>query len=284
MEADVRAAKLASGFMLWGLAGCGTYVPELRDWPHNNEVGAATMVQAIVRSVRCELRHAVTNVVTYDVEAARSRASRRAYTDFLNDWGAEVAFTFTIVERAGVNPSVVLMPVSPASAIFTLGSDATLSSQATRIEKMNFFYTAKDLFLSKGQSCDASGEDPSGSFLIRNDLKIAELLDLRIFPAVTGNATTPDSGDKNVLSHQITFQVITSGGLTPTWQLTRATVNGSGPFLSGSRDRTHDLVITFGPLDKARGGRSLIAIAEQSHISSQLVGGISTGFRSTLSR
>jgi hypothetical protein len=142
----------------------------------------------------------------------------------------------------------------------------------------------KDLYLRDGQVCDASGEDPSGSFLIRNDLKIAELLDLRIAPAATGNATTPDGGDKNVLSHEITFEVVTSGGLTPTWLLTRATINGSGSFLSGSRDRTHDLVITFGPLDKPRGGKSLIAIAEQSHFASQLTSGVSTGFKSALSR
>jgi hypothetical protein len=176
------------------------------------------------------------------------------------------------------------MPPSPASAVFTLSGDAAISSQATRVEKMNFFYTVRELVLRDGEVCDASGEDPSGSFLIKNDLKIAELLDMRITTATTGNATTPGGGDKNVLSHQITFQVVSSGGLTPTWQLTRATINGSGPFLSGSRDRTHDLVITFGPLDKPRGGRSLIAIAEQSHFASQLNAGFATAFKSALSR
>jgi len=42
---------------------------------------------------------------------------------------------------------------------------------------MNIFYTMKDLYLPKGQDCDASGEDPSGSFLIRNDLKLRDVLD-----------------------------------------------------------------------------------------------------------
>ncbi|WP_244425322.1 hypothetical protein [Bradyrhizobium sp. STM 3843] len=269
--------------LLFGLSGCGTYVPDIRDWPNNSEVGAVTMVHAIVRSVECELKNAVTRVVNNDVRAARLRASHRTYTDFLNDWGAEVAFTFTIDEKTAVNPTAVWMPPSPASAIFTLGGNATVSADATRVEKLNFFYTVKDLYLRDGQVCDASGEDPSGSFLIKNDLKIAELLDLRITPVVTGNATAP-SGDKNVLSHQVTFEVVTSGGLTPTLQLTRATINGSGTFLSGSRDRTHDLVVTFGPLDKPGGGKSLIAIAEQSHAISQLTSGYTTGVRSILSR
>jgi hypothetical protein len=278
----MRAAKVALALLfLCGLGGCGSYVPALRDWPNNDERGAAAMINAIVHSVRCELTRAVTKVVTNDVNAARLRKSHRAYTDFLNDWGAEVAFTFTIAEKTAVNPTGVWMPPSPASAVFTLGGDLTVSAEATRVEKLNFFYTVKNLY---GQPCDASGEDPSGSFLIKNDLKIGELLDFRTLPAATGNADTPGSGDKNVLSHQITFEVVSSGGLTPSWQLTRATINGSGTFLSGSRDRTHDLVITFGPLDKPSGGKSLIAIAEQSHFTSQITRGVTTGFRSVLSR
>jgi hypothetical protein len=270
--------------LLFGLGGCGARVPELRDWPNNNEAGAATMVEAIVRSVRCELRNAVTVIVNQDIEAARHRVSHRTYTDFLNNWGAEVAFTFTIVEKTVVNPAGVWMPPSPATAIFTLGGDVSVSGQATRVETMNIFYTVKELYLPPGQTCDASGEDPSGSFLIRNDLKLAELLEFRLFAAETGNASTPNSGDKNVLSHQVTFQVVTGGGLTPTWQLTRGTINGSGTFLSGSRDRTHDLVITFGPIDRARGGKSLIAIAEQAHATSQLTGGFATRLKPALSR
>jgi hypothetical protein len=281
----MRAAKLLVGLLLsCGLSGCGAVVPELRDWPGNNEAGAAAMVTAIVRSVRCELRHAVTAIVNHDIEAIPFRRSHRTYTDFLNNWGAEVAFTFTIVEKSTVNPTGVWMPPSPATAIFTLGGDLSVSAQATRVETMNIFYTVKELYLLPGQTCDASREDPSGSFLIRNDLKIVELFDFRLIPAETGNASTPDKEDKNVLSHQITFQVVSSGGLTPTWLLTRGTINGSGTFLSGSRDRTHDLVITFGPIDRAFGGKSLIAIAEQAHATSQLKSGFTTGFRSVLSR
>jgi hypothetical protein len=290
MGADMGSARRTIGFLLaCGLGGCGTYVPDMREWPNNNEAGATALVHAIVRSVECELKNAVTGAVRADVSQARLRASHRAYTDFLNDWGAEVAFTFTIVEKSSVNPAAVWLPPSPASAVFTLGGDASLSAQSTRVEKLNFFYTVKDLYLRDGQVCDASREDPSGSLLIKNDLKIVELLDFRISPAVTGIATSPNdantsSGDKNVLSHEITFEVTTSGDLTPTWVLSRATVNATGTFLGASRDRTHDLIITFGPLDKAHGGRSLIAIAEQSHFTSQITGGIATNLKPVLPR
>ena len=69
-----------------------------------------------------------------------------------------------------------------------------------------------------------------------------------------------------------------------TLPLAGGTINPSGPFLSASRDRTHDLLITFGPLDKPSSGRSLISIAEQSHFSSQITSGINNGLRSNLPR
>jgi len=256
----------------------------LREWPENDHFGAVDLVRIIVRSVECELKHAVTDVVNTDRNQGHLRANHRYYTDFLNNWGAEVALTFTIVEKSGFNPNATWLPHSPAAAVFTLNGNASLSEQATRIEKLNFFYTMKDLYLPDGKECDASGEDPSGSFLIRNDLKLKDLLDGRIFPAVVGIADTPGAGQKNVLSQQITFQAVISGSLTPTVILTRASVDTAGSLLSGSRDKTHDLLITFGPLDKPAGGKSLIAIAEQSHFTSQINSGVTTGFRSVLSR
>ena len=38
---DVRTARLAAAsLVVCGLGGCGTYVPDLRDWPNNSEVGS----------------------------------------------------------------------------------------------------------------------------------------------------------------------------------------------------------------------------------------------------
>ena len=266
------------------LGGCGTYVPELREWPNYSQADTQNMIQAIVRSVRCELRNAVTKVVNNDLDAARQRQTGKTYSNFLDNWGAEVLLTFTIVEKSTTNPNVLLTPASPASSVFTLAAGLDLSAQATRIEKMNLFYTVRELYLPKGVICDASGEQRYDSFLIQNNLKIADLFYGRMGSAVLGNASLPQAQDKNVLSHEISFQVVSSGGVSPTWTLTRAAINPTGTLLGGSRDRTHDLLITFGPRDKPRGGRSLIAIAEQAHFSSQIASGVSNGFRSSLAR
>jgi hypothetical protein len=259
-------------------SGCGTYVPELREFPNYTQADTQNMIDAIVQSVRCELSHAITAVIDNDISESRLRQSKRTYSDFLGGWGAEVAFTFTIVEKTSVAPSVLWTPPSPASSVFTLGAGISGSTQATRIEKMNFFYTVAELY---GLPCKGS-EIRYDSFLVQNDLKIADLLLGRSGPTTLGTAHTPGSGQKNVLSHEISFQVVTGGSAIPMLKLVRATVDQSGTFLGMSRDRTHDLLITFGPL--ASGGKSLIAIAEQSHFGSQITSGVTTGFRSTLSR
>jgi len=44
------------------------------------------------------------------------------------------------------------------------------------------------------------------SFLIQNDLKSADLLLGRIGPTTLGTGHIPGSGQKNVLSHEISFQ------------------------------------------------------------------------------
>lgn len=273
-------ASTRQAFVL-GLAlsvgGCGTYVPELREFPNYTQADTQNMIDAIVQSVRCELSHAITAVVDNDISEARLRQSKRTYSDFLGGWGAEVALTFTVVEKTSGAPSVLWAPPSPASSVFTLSTGVTGSAQATRIEKMNFFYTVAELY---GLQCKGS-DIRYDSFLIQNDLKIADLLLGRIGPASLGTVHTPGAGQKNVLSHEISFQIVTSGNATPMLKLVRATINPSGPLFSVSRDRTHDLLITFGPI--AGGGKSLIAIAEQSHFSSQITSGVTTGFRSTLS-
>jgi len=204
------------------------------------------------------------------------RPSRRTYSHFLGKWGAEVALTFTVVEKTTVAPSVLWTPPSPATSVFTLAAGVSGSAQATRIEKMNFFYTMAELY---GLPCKGS-DIRYDSFLIQNDLKIADLLLGRIGPTVLGTGHAPGSGQKNVLSHEISFQVVTGGSATPMLKLVRATINPSGTFFGVSRDRTHNLLITFGPV--ASGGKSLIAIAEQSHFTSQIASGVTTGFRSSL--
>jgi hypothetical protein len=270
----ISAGQALVLFLALGVSGCGTYVPELREFPNYTQADTQNMIDAIVQSMRCELSRAITSVVDNDISESPLRQIKRTYSDFLGHWGAEVLLTFTIVEQSSGAPSLLLTPATAASSVFTLNANVSASSQATRIEKMNFFYTVAELY---GLPCKGS-ETRYDSLLVQNDLKIADLLLGRIGPATLGTGHTPSSGDKNVLSHEISFRVITGASATPMLKLVRATINPSGTFFGVSRDRTHDLLITFGPI--AHGGKSLIAIAEQTHFSSQITSGVTTGFRS----
>jgi hypothetical protein len=275
MSAKGTALPALLGAMM--LAGCGFVVPEIRDFPNNtSEVKNNLLVQAIIHSIHCELEDAVTSVINADIDTAN--ANRYFYANFLRKWGAQVALTLTMEEKTTVNPNAVYLPPSPPSSIFTLSGGLTGTADATRIDKVNFFYKVSDLYLGRNQKCYRENNPPSDSLLIKSDLKLGEWLSAMVNGVATGLITSV--GKENVLQHQITFKVSTEGDITPAWKLVRATFNQSGSFLTASRDRTHDLTITLGPIDPSQ-INSLIPIAENAHFSSQLTSGITSGFKSS---
>ncbi|GAA3103004.1 hypothetical protein GCM10010520_55150 [Rhizobium viscosum] len=266
------------------LSGCGTFVPDLRDWPNNaTDAQSEAMVQGIVRAIRCELRNAVTATVDADIRSAEENKTAPS-SEFLNNWGAEVALTLTVSEKTNIAPDFSWTPPASSANIFTLAGGIGGSAEATRIEKMNFFYTIRDLYLRSGERCEFKRDPSLGSLLIVSDLKIGSVLNSRINATALGQAPGPSEGKQNVLSHQVTFEVVSAANLNLAWTLERASINPAGDLFSTNRHRTHDLLVTFGPLDGAQNGQSLIAIAEQSHTTSQIASGVASGFRTALFR
>jgi len=253
------------------LAGCGTYTPDIAEFPDNiDDAHKDKFVQDMIYSIHCELENAVTDVVNNSAMNANRRGQAAFFsTVFLKKWGAEVTLTLTADEKSILNPNGIFMPVSPPSAIFTLAGTASHTSDATRVNKINYYYKISELYKAHKGHCDPAKDQLSkSSRLIQSDLKIGDWLN--------SFATATDYGDlsaapkQNVLSHQVTFDVIKSAGVTPAWKLVRGTVNQSGTFLTGSREGKHDLIITFGPIDPTFGGTSLVPIAENSHATLQL--------------
>jgi hypothetical protein len=260
--------------MIFMLTGCGLFVPEIRDFPNGGSYASNNaLVQAIVRSIHCELEDAVTKVLNAKANGAFDAL-------FLRRWGAEVALTIQLEEKSTANPNAVWMPISPPTSIFALSGTFTGSADATRIDKVNFYYKVSDLYLGPNGKCQRDTTAPTDSLLIQSDLKLAEWLDVMVNGVATGQITS--IANQNVLSHEVTFEIDTSGSITPAWKLVRATFNQSGNFLTGLRNRKHDLIITFAPLDKTQSGAFLIPIGESTHIASQIINGITTGFNSTL--
>jgi hypothetical protein len=232
------------------LAGCGTYVPEIQENPWSKE--GERLVQAIAGSIQCELRKAVFDVINPNRDGTNA-THVASEADWLKSWGAQVQIQLTVDELGSISPSGSYSPMK----IFFLFLGGSVSSEATRIDTLNYYYTVNDI-LNSGL-CDAATianlpNHPMGSLLIQSDLKLEEWLDSVVAARATGDISITNpipaavaQTAKNALSHEVKFQVIASGNITPMWKLVKATINPTGSLLMASRTRTHDLQITFGP-------------------------------------
>jgi hypothetical protein len=259
--------RLIVASSLFVLSGCGTYVPSIHDFSIKAGEGPR-FVQAIVESIHCELRRAIVGIIDQDKKLAESNGKRTA--DWFDRWGVQIGLTLQADEKSTVSPSSVFMPDSPLTSVFTLGGGVSWSSGATRKGVLNYYYKVEDLY--KMGKCDSSTDNKaSGSFLIRSDLKVREWLAAAILSVGSGAATAPTTTKtplkQNALTHQVKFEVVTSGNITPAWELAEGTINKSGTFLSASRTRTHDLVITFGPAED--GVEGLVGVARDTFIAVQ---------------
>jgi hypothetical protein len=250
------------------LSGCGTFAPSLQEFGDE-----ALLVQSIVTSVHCDVANAVWAVINKD-SYGDLRHLGPVEKEWYQHWGAEIALTLALDDATTLAPNAVGMPPSPANAIFTIGGNASISSEATRTDKVNYFFTMKQLY--KRAPCKTGLQPQQGapSIIIQNDLQTKAWLNDQLLPYQTREANLETSAKgilgQNVLSHEMKFIVTTSGGINPAFTLTRATVNQSGTFFNTSRNRTSDLLITFGPLDPTQPNGGLIAQAEIAHQTSQI--------------
>jgi hypothetical protein len=229
------------------LGGCGTYVPDTQDFPGNTG-DQQLLVQAIVQSVHCEVENAISDFY----RQARQYPAMQPMARALDSWGLQMTLSLKTEEKGTLSPTVAWSPPSPAAALFTLGSSATLSSDATRTDKLYFYYKVKEL---KNRHCPTGVQPaaPVSSPLIQNNLKFGDWLYDVLIPAGTNEITLPTSPSgplkQNVIYYEVSFEVATTGSLTPSWKFTHVSVNPTGTLAAATRDRTHDLQITMGPGD-----------------------------------
>jgi hypothetical protein len=216
------------------LVGCGTSVPEIQDI--GDSAAGQQLVQAIVTNITCEVQDGV------------NRIYKHRHSTFLDNWGVQIMLNLTIEEKGSVSPSLNYLPTT----MFTLGADGSFSSDATRTDKLNSYYTVKEL-LRLGPCAPA--DRTHGTLLRADDLKLTEWLFDNVTASDTGEVRYGDDSKgpfgQNVISHEIKFEVVLSGDITPGWVLKYVKINPTAPFLSAKRDKTHDLIITLGPTDKS---------------------------------
>jgi len=264
------------------LGGCGTYVPEIQDFP-GTSVDGQLLVKEIVRNVHCEVKRAVTYVIDQDKKLASYNGGVRLAPWLEDNWGVTIQLTLTIDEKSSVNPNLKYTP-NPVSALFTLGAGGAASSQATRIDTLYSFYTVKDLYLLP-KNC-APANPAQGSFLLESDLKLRQWLVDTVLTSATGDVNYPSKIEgplkEDVISHEVKFEIDTSGFITPAWTLTLVSINPEAPFLTASRNRTHDLIITMGPTDQR--SKRAGPVAASAQLSSAIGLAVANGIKNSLRR
>jgi hypothetical protein len=139
---SLRAAVALSALFTFGLAGCGTYVPEIQEFPADALTGQQ-FVNLIIFNVTCEVRDAIVQVY-HDYPGG----------SFIDTWGVQVTLNLQIEEKGSANPTANVTPVGPRISIFNLGLGATATADATRINKINWFLPVAE-FRDKAPCGDA---------------------------------------------------------------------------------------------------------------------------------
>ncbi len=250
--------------------GCGIVTPEIQEsWANENDHQIG--VNSIVGQMSCEIGQAIRE--TY--YSPRNKGE----LNFLKTWGAQFTLILTADEKSGINPGVSLITPLSGGQKYSTNFGATLSSEANRIDTQQRFYPITD-FLKGGarysggrtdRSCISSVGEP-GTLFIQTDSGFRDDLFSFISTLYTRTADEPIGGQSASvvgMSHNIKFDIVTSGNVTPTWTLVRVATTSS-PLFSTSRDRSQQIIITLGPLQSGTGQKAKgLAAASQNAQNSQ---------------
>ena len=263
-------------------------VPQIGEiWDDQTGATAVVLEKKIKEKIYCELNEAVSTLnndpakvieASYSDPKNPSKIITKKIKPVPEGWGATLTITLTVEEMSGLNPSLSLNTplaphntnfpggvVVPGPQSFSLLLGGTLSSDATRYDKYTFFYKIKDLETYNG-AC-ASPESPGNvepkdfqgsSLLLESDLGMEPWLqktaDIRSGIGVSAKSS------QEVLTYDVKFDIVSSGSVNPAWKLTPvSTATGSLPLFSTKRERTHEMLLTLGPLSDTKSGPSTLS-------------------------
>jgi hypothetical protein len=230
------------------LAGCGFYVPEKEIFVNDNvERGDLSpegrFENMIVAHVKCEIRKGLWKAMYFPNVKA-----------WLEPWGTTVTLKITVDESSALTPSATFLSPLPNAQKFTLGLGGSGTAHATRVETIAYTYSNLELENEAKKELRAKGvlscDHLQSGVMIESDLKIEQFIYDKAVIAAVGEdiSTNLTTAPFSTFSNDITFVASFGGSVTPTWTLTTVTVNPSGPLFGATRTRTHEAIITLGPL------------------------------------
>lgn len=251
----------------FSLSGC--IVPDVA--PILSHFDKQNLMAAVIRGVQCEIRRAVKTQVKDDPRL-----------DWLYGWSAIINLQLNFKNIVIMNPGLSLnTPMVPANPIFpggitypvsqnyNLGLGGTASLSGARTEIVDYYYDFHDFLKHPAESLDTgscyhySGLSISGNLDLESWLKDAlepvkqcsfeglpkeAVDDLPEEQAVDAyKKSCPDLRNPiTTLSHQIDFELVFGGSITPTWNLVRVSASGS-PLFGATRSDHSTLLMTLGP-------------------------------------
>jgi hypothetical protein len=229
--------RFASAGLACLLAGCGLYVPEVQELYEPRDQQMFTE-NDLINNIKCELHRGLDLALAkYHIPEGKGIYA----ADWFRQWKATVNLKLTVEEKSSINPGLTWLKPLTGTNTFTLGAGLTGSSDASRIETIAFSYPLSALHAAGpiNQPC----EDPNIA-LVMGDLKIGQFIEKKV-----GLSTIPGTivGPYSAFNYEVSFVVVYSGSITPTWKLVDITALPNSPFLSSSRSRTNDITITFAP-------------------------------------
>ncbi|MBY2941842.1 hypothetical protein HFN97_20595 [Rhizobium laguerreae] len=230
---------LAGVLLAHALSGCGAVLPVM-DYKHRTDQEFSEFVSAIAAHVKCELHRAV--ATEYDPDNQNRKV--------LYDWAAKIALTIRAYDKGNLNPSVSW---TNGTQILETAVGFQGETNGTREMTMTYYLPFKEVLAGKqidihGRSLDCSRisneiEPIAGNLGIESSMKAA----LESWDSFGTLSDRIEGGPFETITHKVSFQVTGGANATPTWTFTDVTVNPSAPFLSATRTRTDELLITMGP-------------------------------------
>ena len=222
------------------LTGCGLFVPDMHE-VGEDKLDEIASENDIVNQIKCEIHRAVDPQINGPSVV------------WLDKWVAKVSVVLTADEKGSLSPGFSLTePFSAPSKgqFFSLSGGLNASADTTRKETIGFTFSIPAL-LKEGTITNKCANE--NGVLIHSDLKVADFVKVK-----SNLAKIPGTipGPFTAFTYQTTFVVTYGGNVTPTWKLVRFTANPGGNFISASRTRTNDLVITFAELTPPTPGQS----------------------------
>jgi hypothetical protein len=259
------------------LTGCGTYVPQVREFYEGPDTPSPDHPE---NSIQFQIRERIFCELVIALKDVRANYKSYGKPVIPDDYGIQVQINLTVEETGALNPSVTLNDTMRNASVlgvtvpqsFNLGASGTLSSTATRIDTSYSYYLVGKIAAEGANTfCDHPRKIKGSSPFLESDLGIEKYLVANVPAAVifrssevpkapgggrrgdkgkgdNANAdanasatTTPDAsgGSKkiDIYSYEIKFIVVSSGSANPTWKLVNIST-GTGSLPLVSAGRT----------------------------------------------